>query len=189
MWVTRPRRAAATAFCAALTVGLLSGCTGAKGSIYTDVTPTGTVIPVPDRKPAGAMTGDLIGGGTYALRRDAGEPVVLNWFASWCSPCQAETPALAAYYPSIKTTAAFVGIDSKDAKSAGTSFVKDSRITYPVVYDFPLHTVLQLGRNVPVSSLPFTVIVDRHQKVAAYYLGPVQPADLQHALDALKAEH
>ena len=58
-------------------------------------------------------------------------------------------------------------MDVKDpSKSAAQSWLQDKQITFPVVYDEPAKTALQLG-NVPLAALPATVVIDKQGRVAA----------------------
>jgi hypothetical protein len=66
-------------------------------------------------------------------------------------------------------------------------FVQEHHISYPMVYDQIGKTALQLG-DVAALALPFTILIDRQQRVAAVYANRVHPADLTRALDALLAE-
>ncbi|HTZ43685.1 MAG TPA: TlpA disulfide reductase family protein, partial [Jatrophihabitans sp.] len=95
----RPRTLLATTV---LALGvLLAGCTGGHDAVdqnaggqyrYNGGDPKGSLIPVAKRKAAGPVAGSLVGGGEYKLSQDRGKVVVLSFFASWCPPCQTETP-------------------------------------------------------------------------------------------------
>lgn len=185
-----------TAAAAAVTLAL-SACTTGSNAVdqsaggnfrFVHGTPSGKTIPAPDRKAPGHVTGDKIGGGTFALQELRGKVVVLNFWATWCGPCQVETPELSSFYrEQDKNRVAFVGLDVKDSRPAVESFVTDNKISYPIVFDEAARTALQLGR-VPMTALPSTVVVDKQGRVAAVYVGAVQPADLQPALTALAKE-
>ena len=196
----RPRLRQAVAGIAVLlgAAVLTAGCSGGKDAVdqnaggqfrYVQSTPQGTVIPAAKRKKAGALTGALINGGSYRLSQDAGKVVVLAYFASWCGPCQVETPQLDALYRQRKSAGvAFVGIDTKEpTKSDGQSWVAEKDITFPVVFDQPAKTALQLG-GVPIVTLPASIVIDRQGRVAAVYFGPTLPQDLTPVLDSLGKE-
>jgi peroxiredoxin len=191
----RPRTAAVLA--AALML-LVSACSGGKNAVdqgansefrYVQANKQGTVIAVARRKLAGPLAGALLSGGNYQLSSDRGKIVVLNFFASWCGPCQNETPQFDEVYRDRKTTGVqFVGLDVKDpSKSASQAWLQNKQITFPVVYDEPGKTALQLG-NLPLAGLPATVVVDKQGRVSAVYVGPVLPKDLTNALDQLAKE-
>jgi thiol-disulfide isomerase/thioredoxin len=155
---------------------------------YVQATKAGTVIPVQDRKAAGPVAGNLLDGGTYVLSADKGKVVVLNFWGSWCGPCVNETPQFDTVYRQRKAAGVtFVGLDVKDSKDLARNFVQDKKISYPIVFDPIAKTALQLG-NIPQAGLPVSVIVDRQGRVAAVYLGPVLPADLNPVLTTLTAE-
>jgi cytochrome c biogenesis protein CcmG/thiol:disulfide interchange protein DsbE len=73
-----------------------------------------------------------------ALGKDRHRPVILNFFASWCGPCELETPLVArtAAAEQAKGSAIqFIGVDSLDEHSAALAFAKKAGITYPVGSD------------------------------------------------------
>lgn len=173
-------------------------CSGGKDAVdqsaggqfrFVGATPRGKVIPLAERKQAGTVTGELLDGSPFALADDRGKVVVINFWATWCAPCQVETPNFDRLYRELKATGVeFVGIDTKDiGHSQANAFVQDNNISYRMVWDQKAKTALQLGK-VPSASLPFTVVLDKQQRVAAVYLGQVQPADLRPVLISLAAE-
>jgi peroxiredoxin len=82
----------------------------------------------------------------------------------------------------------FVGIDFKDQRGKAESFVKDNDISFPIVYDQQGKTALQMG-HLPAQGLPFTVLIDKQQRVAAVYTGdPLTPMDLEPVLNKQLAE-
>lgn len=173
-----------------------SGCTG-KDAVdqgggnfrFVGGTALGKTYPPADRKKAGDFTADNLAGGKLSLSQFAGKVVVINFWATWCGPCTTETPQFDNVYRAYKPKGvAFIGIDTKDSPSSkAESFVKNNDITYPIVYDQSGETALQLGK-IPAVSLPFTVIVDKHGKVAVVYLNAMTPKDLEPLLDKLLAE-
>ena len=158
------------------------------GYDYTSPNARGTLIPIKDRKPC-TFKADLNGGGHYDLSTERGKVAVVSFWASWCNPCQVETPQYDLMYRGDKAHGVtFVGVDTKDDKSSAKSFIKDNTISFPIVYDEPGAVALGMG-NLPVDSLPFTALVDKHGRIAAVYKGRQSPKDLQPALDTLAVEH
>lgn len=184
--------------CAALVAALvLAGCTGkdavdqnAGGQFrYVSGTSVGKTYPPADRKKAGQISGPLFSGGTFHLAQTAGKVVVINYWATWCGPCTTETPQFDTVYRAYKGKGVdFVGIDTKDSpESHGRAFVKDNDISYPMVYDEQGETAVRLGK-IPALALPFTVLIDKQGRVAAVYLKPLAPKDLEPVLNQLLAE-
>lgn len=184
------------AVAAVLVVG--AGCTGkdavdqTAGNQFRFVggTAKGKTYPIADRKPAGNFTEPLLDGkGSFSLDQQRGKVVVINFWATWCSPCQVETPQFDTVYRSYRDRGVqFVGIDTKDIRSKAQSFVSSNDISYPMVYDEAGETAVRLGK-IPALALPFTVIVDKHGRVAVVYLNVLTPDDLEPLLNSLLAEH
>lgn len=176
---------------------LVAGCSGKNavdqsGSSYRYIgtTARGKTIAAADRKEAGRVTGTLLTGGPFDLTTLKGKVVVLNFWAQWCAPCRVESPGLDSVYRATKAEGVeFVGMDVKDpVQGKVKSFVSDYNISYPIVYDPNARSALQLGK-LPLSiGLPWTVVLDKNQKVAAVYNGQVQPADLRPVLTGLLSE-
>lgn len=182
---------------AVLTVALV-GCGVGKNAVdqtannqfrYQGGNQKGSLIAAADRKQAGPVGGNLIGGGDYRLSDDRGKVVVLNFFASWCAPCQVETPQFDSLYRARKDAGVqFVGLDVKDPSKSGVqSWLQAKQITFPVVYDEPGKSAIQLG-DVPLAGLPATVLIDKQGRVAAVYTQEVFAKDLEPALDQLVGE-
>jgi thiol-disulfide isomerase/thioredoxin len=154
---------------------------------FVSATSQGHVISAAQRKPAGDLHGTLIGGGSYRLSEHRGRVVLINFWASWCAPCVLESPMLEAVYQQMTGLGIdFVGLDIKDEQQAAQSFITAKQMTYPMVYDEPAKAALQLG--IPSGGLPVTALIDRVGRVGAVYIGPVQQADIQPALQQLAAE-
>jgi thiol-disulfide isomerase/thioredoxin len=70
----------------------------------------------------------------FSVGRYAGKPLVVNFFGSWCGPCNSEAPDLATFSkanPGVQ----FVGIAVNDTKDDVTSFMSKYGLSYPVVLD------------------------------------------------------
>jgi thiol-disulfide isomerase/thioredoxin len=178
---------------------VVSACSGGTNAVsqgtgnyrYVGTTAIRQVIPLADRKIAGDVNGPLLGGGHFDLLNNKGKVTVLNFWASWCAPCQTEAPQYDNLYRQLKPSGVeFVGLDVKEVNQDGPlSFIKANDITYPNLYDPGSKTALQIGK-LPSRALglPWTVIIDRNLKVAAIYAGAQQPADLEPVLKSLAAE-
>lgn len=196
------RRSTVLALVAAATVAVACACAALVGYrivvgndcaasdtfCYIGPTEKGTLIPVADRRPAGAVSSELIAGGAFRLADLRGQVVALNFWGSWCPPCRNEAPGLDAVYRALSADGAtIVGLTVQDLRADAEKFVRDASLSYPIVFDPNAKTAIQLG-NVPMRGLPATVLVDRRGRVAAVYVGPVTARDVQPPMEALLAE-
>jgi cytochrome c biogenesis protein CcmG/thiol:disulfide interchange protein DsbE len=105
-------------------------------------------------------------------------PVVLNFFASWCVPCQKETPlfgATASAEQAKGSVIQFVGVDAQDPPSNAIPFINQSGVTYPVGQDADLRVTASVyGLNAE----PNTFFIDESGTVVGHIIGPVSKAEL-----------
>jgi cytochrome c biogenesis protein CcmG/thiol:disulfide interchange protein DsbE len=90
--------------------------------------------------------------------------VVLNLFASWCGPCKAEAAILERAQRQIEGhDATILGVTYLDNTGDAENFVRQERITYPVVRDVSGNFARAWGAN----GIPETFVIDRNGRVAA----------------------
>jgi thiol-disulfide isomerase/thioredoxin len=141
-----------------------------------------------DRKPAPALTGDLLdGSGRFDLSRSRGQVVVVNFWASWCAPCRLEAADLEAVHQATKAKGvAFLGIDVRDERDQALAFER-GRTSYPSVFD-PAGR-LALDFDLPPSTIPATLVIDRDGRLAVVIRTAVRQAQLQPIVERLAAEN
>ncbi len=111
-----------------------------------------------------------------------GKPVVLNFWASWCEPCNQETPTLEAAWQHYQADGiTFIGIDYQDSQQAAEQFLQKYHVTYPVGPDASGNISVDYG----VSNVPATIFIDRSGMVARQHLGPVDAPTLQAEIQQL----
>lgn len=105
---------------------------------------------------------------TVELGALKGHPVVLDFWATWCRPCQAESPIVNTIAQRYKDKGlVVVGVNTSDEDGLAESFVKRKRLQFPVVYDEGNAIAKAYG----VSSLPTLVVVSKTGRVVAIRRG------------------
>ena len=124
-------------------------------------------------------------GGTASLADFRGKVVVLNVFASWCDPCQAEAPILAKEQSMLaKHNATLVGVTYEDLSTASEQFARRFHITYPVVRDVTGSFVRSFG----TTGVPETFVINRRGQIQALQRFPVTTQWLNQTLPRILAE-
>jgi peroxiredoxin len=163
----------------------LAGCTS--GPPSTTAASGGRLLAAADRTNAPDLRGDLLAGGTFDLADHKGDVVVVNFWASWCSPCWAEADDLERTYQSTKDRGvAFVGVDIRDQPDHATAFVRKHSVSYPTIFDPPGRVAL--GFDVSLTAIPSTVLIDRAGRVAMVISGAVLSDTLEPLVTQLVAE-
>jgi peroxiredoxin len=146
-----------------------------------------TVVFAPkDRRPAPEVKGSTVDGGTFDLASVRGHVVVINFWASWCAPCRLEAADLEAVHLSTKDSGAtFLGVDSRDERDAAKAFVA-GRVTYPSLFD-PAGRIALRFTDVPPTTLPATLIVDRDGRIAAVVRASVNQDALRQLVTQIEA--
>jgi len=96
------------------------------------------------------------------LRRLAGRPMVINFWASWCGPCKVELPLLARAHREWGNRVAFLGIDVQDASAEAWKSITAAGVDYPELEDPDGRTRAPFGWH---SGLPLTVFVDERGRM------------------------
>lgn len=111
-----------------------------------------------------------------SLAQFTGRPVIVNFFASWCGPCQRETPELAKFYRQGGGRTAIIGVDSNDQASHALKFVAAKGVSYPVGVDpFPARVTTLFG----VTALPQTFFLNAQHRIVKRVYGAVTAQQLR----------
>ena len=117
------------------------------------------------------------------LSQYQGKPLIVNFWASWCPPCQQETPLLARWYSDQHGHVILVGLDENDSASSALKFARAKGITYPIGVDPQLAAAGAYG----VVALPQTFFLNAQHRIVDHVLGAVTQADLDKGLRLMQA--
>jgi cytochrome oxidase Cu insertion factor (SCO1/SenC/PrrC family)/thiol-disulfide isomerase/thioredoxin len=101
------------------------------------------------------------------IRALRGYPIVINAWASWCTPCQAEFGLFASASARYGRNVAFLGADTDDSASDAQQFLAHHPVSYPSYTT----TTNDLRSLAVIQGLPTTIYIDRHGKVAYVHTG------------------
>jgi len=129
---------------------------------------------------APALAGTTLTGQPFQLRSLLGRFVVINFFASWCAPCQQEEPGLVTFaaHHSGPQAAQLVGVVFDDTAANARSFMAGARATWPALSDPNGALAVDYGVRAP----PETFIVSPDGVVVAHLDGPVTASQLDYWL-------
>ena len=125
--------------------------------------------------PAPAFALASLGSGEIVSLSDfAGQPIVVNFWASWCAPCRLEMPHLVGTFQQQGDSGVvFIGIDVQDTESDAQSFLEEFNVPvqdgYIILVDESGGTTIDYG----VSGLPATFFIDRDGVVVKRWVGAV----------------
>ena len=124
----------------------------------------------------GQLTATTTAGASFSLAAERGKPVVINFFGSWCGPCNMEAPDLSAF-AHAHADVVFVGI-ADDQPADADAFMSKYALGYPVIAD-PGGAILG---SWGVRGVPTTVFLDSSGVEKARLVGASTRAQLQAAL-------
>ncbi len=117
-----------------------------------------------------------LNGGTVRAPWSSGHPAVVVFFASWCGPCKAELPRVAAYESGHALgKVRFVGVDVNDPANSGQAFTDNAGVAFPVGRD---PSSLLASQEFQLAGMPDTVFVNSNGTVSNVVIGAVSTTEL-----------
>ncbi|MGJ4730006.1 TlpA family protein disulfide reductase [Luteimonas sp. SDU101] len=134
----------------------------------------------PERPDEPTLKVTTLDGSQYDLAELRGQWVVVNFWATWCSPCLKEMPELSALH-TMREHISVVGLAYEEIDvPAMQSFLAEHPVAYPIaiidVYDPPADFETPRG-------LPMTYLIGPDGKVARQFLGPVTAKEIETAIE------
>ena len=114
-----------------------------------------------------------------------GKPIVLNFWASWCGPCQSEMPDFHEKYLELGDEIHFLMVNmtgGRETLSSAKAFISEKGYTFPVFYD----TDSDAATIYNVYSLPTTYFIDEEGHLVAQATGAISADTLQRGIDMIK---
>ena len=133
-------------------------------------------------KPAPSFTAPLASGGKLALSSLHGKPVYLNFFATWCAPCNAEAPDINALQKKYSRRGfVTIGVDEREDTDKAKSFVHKFGLVYKAITDDNGDVLSPYG----AIGLPVHVFIDRRGNVKLIRNGEMSKAEIESAIKSI----
>ena len=124
-------------------------------------------------------------GNAHKLSDFRGKPILLNFWASWCGPCQMEMPDFQEFYESYGDKVHFLMVNLTDGQQetveSASGFVAEKGYSFPVYYDTDIDAAMHYG----VSAVPVSYFIDAEGRFVAWAQGAMSADMLQQGMDML----
>ena len=132
-------------------------------------------------RPAPPITLTLLDGQPFSLAEARGKPVLINFWASWCIPCEEEAVALEQASRVYRDRVAFIGVNVQDTDPLAREFLRKFGVTYANGRDVSGAIAVEYG----MSGVPETYFVDRNGMIVRKWQGALDEARIRLFLDDL----
>jgi cytochrome c biogenesis protein CcmG/thiol:disulfide interchange protein DsbE len=134
---------------------------------------------------APSFTLQTFDGQTVNLADLRGKVVLVNFWASWCIPCEQEAPALENTWRQYQDRGVvFVGVDYVDTETEARGFLSHFDVTYPNGADLGT----RISQAYRIRGVPETYIVDKNGMLRATFIGPITQEQIKAKIDPLLNE-
>ena len=124
-------------------------------------------------------------GNAHSLSDFRGQPVIVNFWASWCGPCKNEMPNFEEKYKEYGDTIQFLMVNltdgSQETVETAQGYIDGQGYTFPVYFDTDYSGAMAYA----VSAVPATYFIDENGSLIAYGKGSLSQEQLQRGIDML----
>ena len=143
---------------------------------------------VPPKVEAPDFTVENADGEAVKLSDYVGKPIVLNFWASWCSPCKSEMPEFNAAWEELEGEVQFLMVNmtdgSRETVDTAKEYVEGEGFTFPVLFDTNSEAAIAYSAY----SLPTTYFIDAEGYLVARAVGAIDGETLQKGLDLIYSQ-
>lgn len=169
--------------------GIITFSMGLWGALQTELpfraSYTGYVIPesglvAPEvHTKAPPFTLPNLNGDTVALEEFLGQPVILNFWATWCIPCRVEMPILQRVHTEYgPDTAQIIAVNVGESAEEVQAWAEELQLSYPLLLD----PQSQIAQRYHLRGQPSTYIIGPDGVISQIFHGPVTEESLTRAL-------
>ena len=118
-------------------------------------------------------------GQSVKLSQRLGKPIILNFWATWCGPCQMEMPAFDTLAAQYGEDVDFMMINltdgARDSVESAAAFIESKGYSFPLYFD----TTLTAADTYGAYSIPLTVFINKNGEVVQTHVGAMDEATLE----------
>jgi len=137
---------------------------------------------VSDDRPALDFTLTSLEGSPVSLSQFSGQPVVINYWATWCPPCRTEMPHLIEAYEQEEGRIVFLAISVDEPAATVRRFAQEHRIPFTILLDEGGKVASDYG----VNGIPVTFFIGRDGEIVVRYVGQMSPRAIEEGLRRIR---
>lgn len=155
-----------------------------------EVTPEPTPEPTPEAEPVQAPDFTVYDGAGNPVKLSDyfGKPIVINFWASWCGPCQSEMPDFQKVWEELGDRVQFLMINmtdgSRETQATAEQFILEKGYSFPVYFDTTMEAAMTYGAY----SLPTSYFINAAGEPVTYAEGAISEALLRKGIGMILPE-